>query len=150
CDGIEVACHSRCWGKEQTFYDPIHYLALLERKPGGFDHARPLENWDLPVCYGILRRRLEAEFSGRGTREFIKVLRLLESHSLSALKDAVQHALEIGATSADAVRLILEYRKEQPVDLFCLEGRPHLKSVQIRQTSVLAYQSLLSFNGVVS
>ena len=100
--------------------------------------------------FGILRRRFEAEVSGRGTREFIKVLRLLESHSLSALKDAVQHALEIGAASADAVRLILEYREEQPVDLFCLEGRPHLKSVQIRQTSVLAYQSLLSSSGVVS
>jgi len=148
-EGVEVACHPRCWDKEQTFYDPVHYLALLERKPGGFDHARPLANWDLPVSFGTLRRRLEAEFAGRGTREFIKVLRLLESHSLSALKDAVQHALEIGATSADAVRLILEYRAEQPVDLFCLEGRPHLKSVQIRQTSVLAYQSLLSFNGVV-
>jgi hypothetical protein len=149
-EGVEVASHPRCWDKEQTISDPVHYLALLERKPGGFDHAQPLEGWDLPVSFGILRRRFEAEFSGRGTREFIKVLRLLEKHSLSALKDAVQHALEIGATSADAVRLILEYREEQPVDLFCLEGRPHLKSVQIRQTSVLAYQSLLSFNGVVS
>ncbi|WP_437191101.1 IS21 family transposase [Planctomicrobium sp. SH527] len=101
CDGIEVACHSRCWDKEQTFYNPIHYLALLERKPGGFDHARPLENWDLPVSFDILRRRFEAEFSGRGTREFIKVLRLLEKHSLSSLKDAVQH--ELGYVPASKV-----------------------------------------------
>jgi len=149
-EGVEVACHPRCCNKEQTLYNPVHYLALLERKPGGFDHARPLEHWDLPVSFGILKRRFEAEFSSQGTREFIKVLRLLKSHSLSALKDAVQHALKIGVTSADAVRLILEHREEQPVNLFCLEGRPHLKSVQIRQTSVLAYQSLLSSNGVVS
>ena len=55
-----VARHRRCWLKEQYLFEPIHYLALLERKPGGFDYARPLENWQLPDCYALLRRRLEA------------------------------------------------------------------------------------------
>lgn len=142
-----IARHRRHWGKEQFFLDPVHYLALLERKPGGFDHARPLEDWELPVCFGILRRRLEAELGGMGTREFIKVLRLLERHSLLALKHAVQYGLEIGATSADAVRLILEYQQEQPVGLFCLDGRPHLKLVRVAQTSVSAYQSLIGGGG---
>jgi transposase len=146
CAGELVATHPRCWDKQQFFYDPVHYLALLERKPGGFDHARPLEGWDLPVSFGILRRRFEAEFQGQGTREFIKVLRLLESHSLTSLKEAVQHALEIGTNSADAVRLILEYQQESPVDLFCLDGRPHLKHVRVSQTSVLVYQSLLTLS----
>ena len=41
---------------------------LLERKPGGFDHARPLEHWDLPECFTLLRRRLEADDSRHGTR----------------------------------------------------------------------------------
>ena len=138
-----IARHRRHWGREQYFFDPVHYLALLERKPGGFDHARPLENWNLPVCLGILRRRLEAELDGKGTREFIKVLRLLERHPLSALKHAVEYGLEIGATSADAIRVILEYQRESPITLFCLEGRPHLKLVQVAQTDVSAYQSLL-------
>ncbi|MEZ5939771.1 MAG: hypothetical protein R3C18_00160 [Planctomycetaceae bacterium] len=100
---------ARC--KHQFFFDPIHYLGLLERKPGGFDHARSFEEWELPVCFGILRRRLETELDELGTKEFIKILRLLERHSLSTLKSAVQHALEIGASSADAIRLILEYRR---------------------------------------
>lgn len=138
-----VARHRRSWKKQQSLFDPVHYLALLERKPGGFDHARPLEDWELPVCFGILRRRLEAEFDGRGTREFIKVLRLLETHSLTALKIAVQHALEIGTTNSDAVRLILEYQQEEPVALFCLDGRPHLKLVRVAQTDISVYQSLL-------
>ena len=38
----------------------MHYLALLERKPGGLDYARPLEQWDLPACFPLLRCRLEA------------------------------------------------------------------------------------------
>jgi len=138
-----VARHRRHWGREQFFYDPVHYLALLERKPGGFDHARPLEDWDLPVCFGILRRRLEAELGSLGTREFIKALRLLEYHRLSALKYAVQYGLEIGVTSADAIRVILEYQQEEPVTLFCLEGRPHLKLVHVAQSDVSAYQTLM-------
>ena len=44
-----VATHPRDWGAEHTAYDPRHYLALLERKPGAFDFARPLEQWDLPL-----------------------------------------------------------------------------------------------------
>jgi hypothetical protein len=130
-------------------FDPVHYLALLERKPGGFDHARPLEDWELPVCFGILRRRLEAELDGLGTREFIKVLRLLETHSITALKIAVQHALEIGTTNSDAVRLILEYQQEEPVALFCLDGRPHLKLVRVAQTDISVYQSLLMEGTIV-
>ena len=139
-----VARHRRCWGQQQFFFDPLHYLALLERKPGGFDHARPFVDWELPVCLGILRRRLEAELGGLGTRQFIQVLRLLERHALPALKHAVQQALEIGATSADAVRLILEYQQEEPVGLFCLDGRPHLQLVRVSQTNVRAYQALLT------
>ena len=53
-----VARHPRCWAKEHTTYDPRHYLALLERKPGAFDVAKPLERWELPACFTILRRRL--------------------------------------------------------------------------------------------
>ncbi len=39
-----VARHRRHWGKERTSFDPVHYLALLERKPGAIDFARPLES----------------------------------------------------------------------------------------------------------
>ena len=138
-----VARHERDWGKEQFHYQPLHYLALLERKPGGFDHAKPFEEWDLPVCFGILRRRLEAEQDGHGTREFIRILRLLEQHPLSELKQAVQYALEIGASNADALRLIIEHQQEEPVAVFCLDGRPHLKVVRIQKTDVSAYQSLM-------
>jgi hypothetical protein len=76
------------------------------------------------------------------TREFIKVLRLLEHASLSQLTEAVRYALQIGATSADALRLILQHRQEKPIDLFCLDGRPHLKGVRVPPPDLTAYQSL--------
>jgi hypothetical protein len=117
---------------------------LLEKKPGGLDHARPLEDWDLPECFDILRRRLEREDSGGlGTREFIRVLRLREHANLKQLADAVEYALDIGILDADSIRMILEHRREAPVALFSLEGRPHLKTVHVEATDVAAYQSLL-------
>ncbi len=137
-----VARHRRHWGKEHTEFNPVHYLALLERKPGALDYARPLENWQLPGCFAVLRRRQEAELDKLATRQFIKVLRLLEHASLPELSDAVRYALSIGATSADAVELILRQRQEQPVDLFCLDGRPHLKAVHIPPPDLSAYRSL--------
>ena len=143
-----AAVHARCWDRERVFYDPVHYLAVLERKPGALDFAAPLQGWELPVCFGVLRRRLEAEFGGPGTRQFIKILRLLEGASPGELTRAVERALELGTADADAVRLILEHRREQPVGLFCLDGRPHLKAVAVPRPDLSAYTSLAA--GVAS
>jgi hypothetical protein len=142
CGAELVARHIRHWGQEHTSYDPRHYLALLERKPGALDVARPLEGWELPGCFGLLRRRLEADLGSSGTREYIKVLRLMEHASLSSLTDAVRAALEIGATSSDAIGLILRHRSERPVGLFSLDGHPHLKSFAIEPPDLGAYRAL--------
>lgn len=136
-----VARHPRCWKHGEDVYDPVHYLALLERKPGGFDHAKPLEGWELPECFAELRRLIEAE--GLGTREFIRVLRLLETFTPPELTDAVQYALDVGVIDASAIRVILEHRREAPVALFSLEGRPHLRLVDVGRPDVAAYGALL-------
>jgi len=137
-----VATHLRHWGREVTTYAPRHYLALLERKPGALDVARPLERWVLPGCFSVLRRRLEADLASAGTREFIKVLRLMERTTLAELTASVEVALSIGATSADAISLIVFHRQERPVGLFSLDGHPHLKSVAIDLPDLGAYRAL--------
>jgi transposase len=138
-----VAHHRRSWDRERIFFEPIHYLALLERKPGGFDYARPLENWQLPECYALLRRRLEAADQQHGTRSFIRVLRLLEKCSLTQLTEAVEYGLDIDVIDADSIRTIVEHRADRPVELFPLDGRPHLVHVRVETTDVSSYQALL-------
>jgi len=142
CGDELVARHPRCWDKEHTTFDPRHYLALLERKPGALDVARPLEDWELPGCFALLRRRLESGLGYLGTREFIKVLRLLERASVRELADAVRAALSMGATSSDAISLILHHRQERPVSLFSLDGLPHLRPFVIEPPDLSAYASL--------
>jgi len=110
---------------------------------GRVDFARPLEKWELPECYGVLRRRLEAD-ERHGTKAFIRVLRLLETHTLAQLTDAVEYALDLGIEDPDSVRVILEYRTDRPTELFRLDGRPQLAGVRVPPTDVAAYASLLT------
>jgi len=142
CRDRLVARHRRHWGREHVTFDPVHYLALLERKPGAFDYARPLAEWDLPDTFAVLRRRFEAAWGEAGMRHFIQVLRLLEKCSLGELTAAVDRALAIGATTADAVRVLLEVTREAPVRLFRLDGRPHLAGVTVARPDLAAYGAL--------
>jgi len=142
-EGVEVARHRRIWEKEQVRFEPVHYLALLEAKPGALDHARPLEGWRLPECFGLLRRRLEAQRDGEGTREYIKVLRLLEKHPLPRLRLAVEQALEVGAITRDAVAQFLYPREEWRATTFSLAGHPHLRHVRVAQPDLAGYGQLV-------
>jgi transposase len=145
--GEVIAEHRRRWGREGVSFDPVHYLALLERKPGALDHARPLDGWELPECFAVLRRRLEAERDGEGTREYIRVLRLLEKHSLARLTAAVEQGLRVRAPSRDAVAQFLLPREDWRATTFSLDGREHLRRVVVRATEVSAYRDLLPIGG---
>ena len=137
-----VARHRRHWGREHVTFDPVHYLALLERKPGALDFARPLVGWELPADFGVLRRRFGAAWGEAGVRHFIQVLRLLEKCSVGELAAAAGRALAVGATTADAVRVLLEAGREAPVALFRLDGRPHLAGVTAPRPDLAAYRAL--------
>ena len=141
--GQEVARHPRIWEAEQVRFEPLHYLALLETKPGALDHARPLQGWTLPECFAVLRRRLEAEWEGEGTREYIKVLRLLEKHSLPRLRRAVEQALAVGAITRDAVAQFLYPREDWGATLFSLDGHPHLRRVRVARPDLASYRQLV-------
>jgi len=145
--GQVVARHARIWQKEQVSFDPLHYLALLERKPGALDQAKPLEGWTLPACFGELRRRLEADSAGQGTREYIRVLRLLERHRLSELRRAVETALRVGAVRCEAVAQFLAPPEPWRSTLFSLDGHPHLRAVRIEPADVSQYGRLLAGGG---
>jgi len=140
--GQVVAEHRRCWERRQTLFDPLHYLALLQRQPGAFDHAAPLAGWQLPACFATLRARLEEADPAGGTRAYIRVLRLLEAHDLARLTAAVERALRLGLADADAVRLVLDRQAEQPAERFDLAGRPTLSSVRVPRPDLRAYGHL--------
>jgi hypothetical protein len=142
-----IACHKRSWGKGDASYRPEHYLKLLERKPGGLDHARPFEDWQLPECFETLRRRLESDHGKQGKRDYIQVLLLLERYTLVRIAKAVRKALDCGAIRPDAVRQFLFDDPDLRQTTFSLDGREHLKGVNVATTDVSSYDGLLSAGG---
>jgi transposase len=146
--GEVVAEHVRCWGKGQVRFEPLHYLALLEHKPGALDHARPLAEWALPDVFATLRRQLEEKDPREGTRQYIRVLRLLESNELPAVTAAVERALQLAVVDADGVRLLLQCALETPPVAFDLTGRPRLLSIRLPRPDLGLYSALTSGKGV--
>ncbi len=142
-DSHVIAEHVRDWEAENVHYDPVHYLALLERKPNGLDFGKPFQQWNLPDGFDILRRRLESESGGEGRREFIKVLRLLECHPPHELGKAIDRALAIGAMTIDVIRILLQEGRESPAKIFRLDDRPHLQDHHIPEPHLSKYSDLI-------
>ena len=97
CGSEGIARHARSYERDDFAFDPIHYLPFLEQKTGALGQAAPLQGWGLPEEFATLRRLLESRMGRRGKREFVQVLRLLESFSQQEVHTAVRDAIRLGA-----------------------------------------------------
>jgi hypothetical protein len=145
CSREQAAAHKRLFGSGEISLDPLHYLPLLEKKPGGLDHGLPFRNWQLPACFDTLRKRFEERLGpSGGAREYIGVLRLLNKHPLAQLERAVTTALQLGVAKADAIALLAADRPQAPIAPLDLDGREHLRHVVVAVPNLDAYTTLLS------
>ena len=143
CAGEEIARHERAYGRGAFVFDPLHYLALIETKPNALDQAAPLQGWKLPDAFGHLRHLLEARMGNRGKREFIQVLRLMETMPTAVVADAVTEAIRLGAVGFDAVKLIALSRIERRPARLDLARYPHLPKMDVRTTAAADYAVLV-------
>jgi transposase len=139
-----IAEHHRLWNKEDIAFEPLHYLALLERKPGALDHARPLSEWQLPESFVHLRKRLEEDARAAGTREFIRVLMLLEKHPANKVANAIDQALRLRRCNRDVIAQYLYPDEPFTPPTFRLDGREHLQGVFVQTPDLMAYRQLIS------
>ncbi len=137
-----IAEHRRLWNKEDIAFEPLHYLELLERKPGALNHARPLSEWELPESFELLRKRLEEEARAAGTREFIRVLMLLEKHPAKKVAKAIDRALRLRRCNRDVVAQYLYPDEPFTPPTFRLDGREHLQGVFVQAPDLTAYGQL--------
>jgi transposase len=144
CGAEVIARHPRAYGREDFVFDPLHYLALLERKIGALDQAAPLRGRGPPEAFSTLRRLLEARLGKAGRREFVQVPRLLETFRLDDVHAAVREALRLGALGYDAVKHLVLCRIERRPPRLDLTLHPYLPRARVATTSLEAYLSLLS------
>ena len=79
----------------------------------------------------------------RGRREYVQVLRLLETFSLAEVAAAVRQALRFPAIAFDAVKHLLLCAIEQRPPRLDLDNYPHLPVAEVGMTRAADYQVLL-------
>lgn len=144
CEGAEIARHPRSYERDDFVFEPRHYLAVLEQKPGALDQAAPLQGWALPAALADLRRLMEARMGRRGKREFIQVLRLAEIFSENVVVGAALEAIRLGAIGFDAVKQLVIARVENKPARLDLSAYPYLPSPHVQTTQPADYLALVS------
>jgi len=144
CGSACIAKHERSYDKADFIFDPLHYLALIERKVNALDQAAPLVDWHLPPIFMTLRQLLEARMGKAGKREYVQVLRLLETFPLVDVEAAIQQAIQLGAIGFDAVKHVLLCRIERKPPRLNLAIYPYLPQAQVKTTLASTYLTLLT------
>ena len=109
-DGEVVAEHARRFGRDQTVYDPWHYVPVLARKPGALRNGAPFRDWVLPGALGRVRARLAA--AADGDRQMVDILSAVLTDGLAAVEAACGEALRDGVQSSAVILNILARRRE--------------------------------------
>jgi transposase len=143
CGTEIIARHPRSYAREDFVFDPLHYLALIERKINALDQAAPLADWTLPEEFAALRRLLEARMGKAGKREFVQVLRLLETFAIGDVAAAVRDAIQRGAVGFDAIKHLVLCRIERRPPRLDMTVYPYLPKATVATTSARAYMDLL-------
>ena len=111
-DGVIVGAHARRFGRNQTAYDPWHYVPVLARKPGALRNGAPFKDWPLPGSIEKVRAKLAG--SDEGDRQMVKVLAAVLTDGLIAVDAACAESLAAGIAGADVILNALARRQQPP------------------------------------
>lgn len=143
CGNEVIARHQRSYAKADMIFDPLHFLPLLEQKVGALDQAPPLQGWDLLDVFATLHRLLEARMGKPGKREYVQVLRLLETFDMEIVQGAISQAIDMGAIGYDAVKHLVLCRVERRPPRLDLDFYPYLPKANVGMTRPSSYMSLM-------
>jgi transposase len=138
-----VASARRSYQEGSVRIDPLHVLALLEHKHRAVSESTAIQDWKLPPVFHRLRAEL-AKRMRKSDREWIRVLRLMESHSLEEVEAAVIAALERSSPSLETVRLLLRQGRAAEVELRPAEvSDQRLAAITVAAPVLSAYDRLV-------
>ena len=144
CKAEIIARHTRSYDNDDMIFNPLHYLPLIERKIASLDQAAPLDGWDLPDEFAKLRRLLEGRLGKAGKREYVQVLRLLETVDMNTLAAATRDAFRLGAIGFDAIKHLVLCRIERRPAKLDLDIYPYLPKANVGATSASSYMCLIA------
>ena len=139
-----VAQHARAFSRGAKVLDALHVLPLLERKHRAVAEATALADWRLAPVWQQVRAEL-ARHTRKPDQEWVRMLRLMETHPAAAVERAAQAALERHSPRLETVRLILRQQQSGPPPV-CrpVTGvRPELAEITVPTPRLAAYDALV-------
>ena len=139
-----VAQHGRAFCRGTKVLDAFHVLPLLERKHRAVAEATALVGWRLAPVWQQVRAEL-AKHTRKPDQEWVRMLRLMETHPAAAVERAVATALERQSPRLETVRLILRQQQAgpPPVCLPVAGVRPELARITVAAPTLAAYDALV-------
>jgi len=108
-----VARHVRSFVRGDLVLDARHILRVLEKKHRAVPESTAIQQWELPAVFERLHRALQGCVR-KPRQEWVRVLRLTESHSLEDVEAAVELALESGSPRLATIKALLRVVADEP------------------------------------
>ncbi len=139
-----VAEHARAFVRGAKVLDALHVLPLLERKHRAVAEATALLDWRLAPVWQRARAEL-ARHTRKPDQEWVRMLRLLETHPAAAVERAVTTALEQHSPRLETVRLLLRQQQTGPPPVCppVASVRPELARITVPAPTLSAYDALV-------
>lgn len=138
----EIARHVRSYDRQQIVLDPAHQAALLKRKRKGIGVTSSSRlALVAPESETLLDRAFaQGESAPNQTAQLVK---LLDLHGATALRRAIQEALDRDTPRASSVAFLLgKQRPSAPMGPVDLSRHPELQAMDVRPHDLEVYDEL--------
>jgi transposase len=143
--GAVIAIHPRTWGKGEQIEDPAHLADLVAAKQAARHHCgQDRLAQAAPSSDDLLQQAAE-----RGTplaRVTAQLVQLLDDYGAGELEYAISEALTSGVPHPNAVRQVLERRREQaslpPPLTLTLPDNDKARQIVVRPASLAGYDQI--------
>jgi transposase len=140
-NGRLIGEHERHFGRGKTIFNPWHYLAVLERKPGALRNGAPFKDWSLPEGIDRVQQRLKGRYAD-WDRQFVGILQAIALYGCEPIEDACLQALKMNVISKETILNLVHRSRDRHLEV-AVDLPPHLVLQQEPVADCRRYDRLL-------
>ena len=137
-----VASHARSYVEGAHVLDAMHVLRLLERKHRAIPESTAIAQLRLAPVFAELRVALRGKVR-KPDREWVRVLLLLEQHSMDELERAVSEALARQSASLETIRMLLRQQQGEVPLIALVAVEASLSAIDVAPANLAGYDELV-------
>jgi transposase len=140
-NGQVIGEHERHFGRGKMIFNPWHYLAVLERKPGALRNGAPFKDWSLPEGIEQVQQRLKRRYAD-WDRQFVGILRAVALYGPETIDQACWQALKMNVISKETILNLVHRSLDRQLEVV-VDLPPHLVLKQEPVADCRRYDRLL-------